>query len=153
MANFHTPLLGLTKQITGENAGGLWGNTLNAGFISLVEDAISGASIISVQISDVVLGNVAGVPNQARAMILVFIGIPGVARQVTCPSTQKMYVCQNDSDFPVTLKTASGVGVQMAVGDRKVLIVDQILDDVIEVTAGYNDVVVPAPQMNLSKAY
>ena len=148
MANFHTPLLGLTKQITGENAGGLWGDTLNAGFMSLIEDAISGTSIISVQTSDVVLGNAVGVPNQARAMILVFTGTPGVARQVTCPSTQKMYTCQNDSDDTVTLKTASGVGVLMAAGDRKVLIVDQLLDEVIEVTAGYSNVVVPAPQYN-----
>ncbi len=145
MANFHTPLLGLTKQITGENSGGLWGNTLNNGFMALVEEAISGTSVISVQSSDVVLGNAVGVSNEARAMILIFTGTPGVARQVTCPSTQKMYVCQNDSDDTVTLKTASGTGVLMAVGARKVLIVDQILDEVIEVTAGFQDVVVPAP--------
>lgn len=145
MANFHTPLLGLTKQITGENSGGLWGNTLNNGFMSLIEDAISGTSIISVQSSDVVLDASVGVPNEARAMILVFTGTPGTARQVTCPSTQKMYTCQNDSNDTVTLKTASGTGVLMAVGDRKVLIVDSILDEVIEVTAGYQDVVVPAP--------
>jgi len=145
VANFHTSLLGLTKQITGENAGGLWGDTLNAGFMSLIEDAISGTSIISVQTSDVVLDKSVGVPNQARAMILVFTGTPGIARQVTVPSTQKMYTCQNDTNDTVTVKTASGTGVQMEVGDRKVLIVDQILDDVIEVTAGYQDVVVPAP--------
>jgi len=146
VANFHTPLLGLTKQITGENAGGLWGDTLNAGFMSLVEDAISGTSIISVQSSDVVVGKAVGVPNQARAMILVFTGTPGVARQVTVPSTQKMYTCQNDSNDTVTVKTASGTGVLMDAGDRKVLIVDQLLDEVIEVTAGYSNVVVPAPQ-------
>lgn len=146
MANFHTPLLGLTKQVTGENSGGLWGDILNAGLMDLVDDAIAGTSVISVASSDVLLNSDVGVANQARAAILVFTGAPGVARQVTVPSTQKMYTCQNDSDDTVEVKTALNAGVVMAVGDRKVLIVDQILNDVIEVTAGFQNIILPAPQ-------
>jgi len=146
VANFHTPLLGLTKQITGENSGGIWGDTLNNGTIALIDDAISGTSVIPVGVSDQVLDASVGVANQARAAILIFTGTPGVPRNVTVPSLQHMYTCQNDSDDTVTLKTASGVGVTMQVGDKKVLIIDQILDEVIEVTSGVQDPIVPAPQ-------
>jgi hypothetical protein len=145
VANFFTPLLGLTKQITGENPGGLWGDTLNNGFMSLVEDAISGTTIVTLAGVDIVLTTDDGVANQARAMILIATGTPGAPRSITVPSTQKMYVFSNETDAVITVKTAANAGVAVAVGDRKVLIIDQILDNVIEVTAGINNAVSTGP--------
>lgn len=150
MANIHTPLLGLVEQITGENPGGIWGDTLNNGYMSLVENAISGTSIITLAGVDVVLTADVGVANQARAMILIATGTPGAPRSITVPSTQKMYVVSNEADDVVTFKTIANAGVAVAVGERKVLIVDQILDDVVEVTSGITDGVVSGTALDFA---
>ena len=144
MANIFTPLLGLTKQITGENPNGIWGETLNSGFMELVEEAISGTTEVDVGSADQVLTNDQGVTNQARAMILIATGAPGVQRTIIVPSTQKMYCFQNDSDDEVIVRTNPGSGVTVAAADRKVLIVDAVLDDVVEVTAGITNSITPA---------
>ena len=71
MANLSTPLLGLTKQVTGENPDGLWGSTLNSGFMQLVEDAISATTSVSVAAGNVLLTATISTPNQARSMMLI----------------------------------------------------------------------------------
>jgi len=136
VANFHTPLLGLVKQVTGENPDGLWGDALNDGFMTLVEAAISGRTDVSVTAGNVTLSADIGIANQARAMFLIATGTPGVPRDVTVPNTQKLYLVANESDDAVTVKTAVGSGVSVAVGDMVVVYVDQLLDDVIQVSSG-----------------
>lgn len=133
MANFFTNLLGLTKQVTGENPDGLWGTTLNEGFMDLVDAAMAGRSDISVTAADVILSTDDGTPNQARAMFLIATGIPTVSRNIVVPSTQKLYLVMNESDSIVTIKTAAGVGVPVAVGAEVALFVDSALDEVFQI--------------------
>lgn len=133
MANFFTNLLGLTKQVTGENPNGLWGTTLNEGFMDLVDAAMAGRSDISVTAGDVTLSADDGTPNQARAMFLIATGAPTVSRSIMVPSTQKLYLVMNESDSIVTIKTAAGIGVPVGVGAEVAVFVDSALDEVLRV--------------------
>lgn len=133
MANLATPLLQLVEQITGENPDGIWGDTLNSGFMDLVDDAIAGRSDIDVTLMGQSLTDFPGAPNESRAMMLVIVGTPGTAREVIVPARQKLYLVKNESDAEVRIKTTSGIGVIVVVGDLVALYVDQALDEVIQI--------------------
>lgn len=133
MANLATPLLQLVEQITGENPDGIWGDTLNTGFIDLVDDAISGRSDISVTTMGQSLTDFPGAPNESRAMMLVITGTPGVPREVVVPARQKLYLVKNESDGDAVIKTLNSVGVAVVPGDLVALYVDQALDNVIQI--------------------
>ncbi len=133
MANLATPLLQLVEQITGENPDGIWGDTLNNGFMDLVDDAISGRSDISVTTMGQSLTDFPGAPNESRAMMLVITGTPGTPREVIVPARQKLYLVKNESDGDAVIKTLNSVGVTVIPGDLVALYVDQALDAVIQI--------------------
>lgn len=133
MANIATPLLQLVEQITGENPDGIWGDTLNNGFMDLVDDAISGRSDIDVETMGQALTDFPGAPNESRAMMLVIVGNPGTSREVIVPSRQKLYLVKNESNGDVVVKTTSSVGVLIVPGDLIAVYVDQVLDEVIQI--------------------
>lgn len=145
MANTFTPLLGLVKQVPGENPDGIWGETLNALFMDLVDTAIAGRSDIDVTSGSVTLTNDVGAANQARAALLVIEGTPGVPRNVVVPQTEKFYVVSNESDDQVTIKTAIGAGVTLEVGDRVALYVDQTLNNVFQLGSVGNAITPAGP--------
>ncbi len=133
MANLATPLLQLVEQITGENPDGIWGDTLNLGFMDLVDDAMAGRSDISVTTMGQSLTDFPGAPNESRAMMLVITGTPGVPREVVVPARQKLYLVKNESDGDAVIKTLNSVGVTVVPGDLVALYVDQTLDAVIQI--------------------
>jgi len=133
LANLATPLLQLVEQITGENPDGIWGDTLNLGFMDLVDDAMAGRSDISVTTMGQSLTDFPGAPNESRAMMLVITGTPGVPREVVVPARQKLYLVKNESDGDAVIKTLNSVGVTVVPGDLVALYVDQTLDAVIQI--------------------
>lgn len=133
MANLSTPLLQLVEQITGENPDGIWGDTLNTGFMDLIDDAVAGRADIDVATMGQTLTDFPGAPNESRAMMLVITGLSGGSREIIVPGRQKLYLVKNQSTGPAVIKTLNSVGVEVAIGDKVALYVDQAQDAVIQI--------------------
>ena len=119
---------------------------LNDGVAGLLDDAIAGVSEIDVGSGDVTLTASSGVSDNQRSMFLRATGAPGTPRSITVPDTPtaKLYVVQNETDDVVTVKTVSGSGVAIPVGERKLMEVDATADDVQEVDVTGNIVTTPS---------
>lgn len=124
MSDTHTQRLRLTKQQTATNDR-VWGSILNAGFITLLDDALAGSASIDLTAGDVSLTTEDGVADQARCMTLLFTGAVASARIVTVPLAQKIYMVHNACGQTVTLKTAGGVGLAVPNNTRATVFVDE----------------------------
>ena len=119
MASTYTTNLRLTKQADGENPKS-WGEILNNGVISLVDDAIAGYTTVSLgSAATVTLSENQGSGDQSRSAILEFKGSVGGAYKtinVLIPNNSKAYVVRNsvsynDSSDAIVLKVAGNTGV------------------------------------------
>ncbi len=122
MASTYTTNLRLTKQGDGENPNS-WGQILNDGVISLVDDAIAGYTTVSLgSAATVTLSENQGSGDQSRSAILEFKGSVGGAHDtinVLIPNNSKSYVVRNsvsynDSTDAIVLKVAGNTGVTIA---------------------------------------
>lgn len=135
MTDSFTPSLGLTKQQTGTNTN-VWGDIHNEGFIALIDDAISGRTEIDAT-GNVTLTSTPGTPDEARAMHLVVTVSSGQNREVILPTKEKLYILANDSATPTTVnfKTLLGSGVRVEQGEREIIFVDEVADQVRQIQA------------------
>ena len=122
MASTYTTNLRLTKQGDGENPNS-WGQILNDGVISLVDDAIAGYTTVSLgSAATVTLSENQGSGDQSRSAILEFKGSVGGAHDtinVLIPNNSKAYIVRNsvsytDSTDAIVLKVAGNTGVTIA---------------------------------------
>ena len=122
MASTYTTNIRLTKQGDGENPNS-WGQILNDGVISLVDDAIAGYTTVSLgSAATVTLSENQGSGDQSRSAILEFKGSVGGAHDtinVLIPNNSKSYVVRNsvsynDSTDAIVLKVAGNTGVTFA---------------------------------------
>ena len=110
MTTSYTSLLGLALPQTGDLSG-TWGVTVNDSITKLVEDSVANYATASVTSGNWTLTTTgSGVSNEARMMILIPTGTPGVSRNIIAPSHSKMYVVVNQSDASVVLKGAATTG-------------------------------------------
>ena len=122
MATTYTTLLGYALPTTGE-LDGLWGVEVNDSITQLVEDSVANYATASVTSGDWTLSTTgSGVSNEARMMILIPTGTPGVSRNVIAPSHSKMYVVVNQSDASVVLKGAATTGATIGAGYTAVVV-------------------------------
>lgn len=137
MADTFTSLLRLVLQETGGNEN-VWGDINNSSLIQLLETAIVGRITVDVTLADVVLTTANGATDQARNAMLAITGNPGVARDITVPSTSKIYMVTNETSpaFDVTVKTSAGSGVVVAGGSIVFIYVDPDADETFLVGAG-----------------
>lgn len=111
MTTQYSPLLGLALPVTGELSG-TWGDVVNDSITSLVEDSVANFATNNVTSADWTLTTTgSGATNQARMMILIATGTPGVARNIIAPSSSKMYLVVNLSNSSVTVKGSATTGV------------------------------------------
>ena len=116
MATTYTTLLGYALPTTGE-LDGLWGTEVNDSITQLVEDSVANYATASVAAGDWTLSTTgSGVSNEARMMILIPTGSPGVIRNIIAPSHSKMYIVVNKSNASVVLKGAATTGATLGVG-------------------------------------
>ena len=116
MTTSYTSLLGLALPQTGDLSG-TWGDTVNDSITQLVEDSVANYATASVTSGNWTLTTTgSGVSNEARMMILIPTGTPGVSRNVIAPSHSKMYVVVNQSDASVVLKGAATTGATIGAG-------------------------------------
>lgn len=123
MATTYTTQLRLAKPTTGELFG-TWGDVVNTGITSLVEEAIAGRVVVThSDAADYTLTSNNGATDQARNMVLRITGTLTAARNVICPTQAKLYIIENatTNGYAVTLKTAAGTGVSVAAGKSALL--------------------------------
>lgn len=121
-----SPILRLELMATGENPN-TWGIITNTNLGSLLEQAIAGASAITLPDSNYTLTNINYAPDQARNMILLLTGTLTQARTITAPSVSKMYIIRNATTggFAVTIQTAAvGLSVTIPNGTTAVVYSD-----------------------------
>jgi|TARA_R110000764_G_scaffold181305_1_gene267285 hypothetical protein len=124
MASTYTSNIRLTKQGDGDNPN-TWGQVLNNGVISLIDDAVAGYTTVSLgSAATVTLTNNQGAGDQSRSAILEFKGSVGGAYNdivVLIPNNSKSYIVKNsvsynDSSDTVVLKVAGNTGVTLSGG-------------------------------------
>jgi len=122
MASTYTSNLRLTKQGDGDNPN-TWGQVLNDGVISLVDDAVAGYTTVSVgSAASVTLTNNQGSGDQSRSAILELKGSVGGSHSaiyVLIPNNSKSYVVRNSVSYAsagadVILRVAGNTGVTIA---------------------------------------
>ena len=122
MATQFTTLLGYALPTTGE-LDGIWGDEVNNSITQLVEDSVAGYATASVTSANWTLTTTgSGLGNEARMMILIPTGTPGVSRNIIAPAHSKMYVVVNQSDSAVVVKGASTTGATIAAGYTAVVV-------------------------------
>ncbi len=124
MASTYTTNIRLTKQGNGDNPN-TWGQVLNDGVISLVDDAVAGYTTVSLgSAATVTLSENQGSGDQSRSAILQFSGSIGTAHTsifVLIPNNSKTYVIKNAVSTNATtnaviLRVAGNAGTTVANG-------------------------------------
>lgn len=123
MASTYSPTLRIQLIATGEQAN-TWGAMTNTNLGTLIEEAISGSSSVDVTAGNVVLTTLNGVTDQARKMVIIATGTPGVARTITAPAFSKTYTVHNNSNAVLNFIASGAAGVSFAVGAKKIVYFD-----------------------------
>jgi len=130
MASTYTSNIRLTKQGDGDNPN-TWGQILNDGVISLVDEAVAGYATVTVgATTSVTLTSNQGSGDQARSAILELTGSVGGTHStiyVLIPNNSKSYVVRNAITYAsagadVILQVAGNAGVTIAPGATKFVI-------------------------------
>jgi hypothetical protein len=111
MPSTYSPKLGFELPAQNTQAG-VWGNTTNLNFGTLIDQAIAGATVLDISVvgSPVTLVELDGTYSQARSAILRFTGTPAAAVEIVTPNLSKVYTVRNDTTQNITVKTAAQVG-------------------------------------------
>ena len=122
MATAFTTLLGYALPTTGE-LDGIWGDEVNDSITQLVEDSVAGYASQDMTAADWTLTTTgSGLSNEARMMVLITSGTPGVSRNIIAPSHSKMYIVANKSNANVVLKGAATTGATIGAGYTAVVV-------------------------------
>ena len=125
MATQYTPNLKLSLPTQGELSG-TWGNEVNNGITSMVEDAIAGQVTINTWSNNVhILTTASGAASEARNMILKFTDtnsqIGAAIATVKCPSLSKVYCVENATSKSILVKPDGGTGETIPSGQSAIL--------------------------------
>jgi hypothetical protein len=123
MPSSYSPNLRIELIAPGEQAG-TWGTTTNTNLGTLVEDAISGLSTVSVISANQALTALNGAADQSRNAILELTTSTGANFAVYAPPESKQYTIFNSSSYVATIynstvlgnTTAGGTGVVIPAG-------------------------------------
>lgn len=117
MASTYSSRLRIELIGTGEQSG-IWGDTTNTNLGTLIDEAIAGVAAITMSDANYTLTVADGATDQSRKAVLVMSGTLSAARDVICPTSQKVYIIKNSTTggFAITLKTSGGTGVSVPNG-------------------------------------
>ena len=102
MPSSYTPNLRLTLPAQGEDSG-TWGNLVNTGITTLIENAIAGITAVSVTAAAQALTYSNGTTDQARSAILQLTTTTAAVFAVYSPPASKTYIIQNQSAYTATI--------------------------------------------------
>ena len=121
MPSSYTSSLRLTLPQTGDLIGS-WGNVVNSGVTSLVDQAVAGSvTVTMLPDTNYTLSSTNGSSDEARNMFINVTGGPHtVTTNVICPPVSKLFVVTNNTSGGQTIvfKTAAGLGVSILNGLR-----------------------------------
>lgn len=140
MASTYSTNLRIELMANGEKTN-TWGTITNTNLGTLIEQAISGVvSVTHSNAADYTLTANNGSSDEARNMVLEIGGTLTAARNVVCPTADKLYFIRNATSggFAITLKTAAGAGISVPNGSKKVLYCDgtNVVDAVTDFSSG-----------------
>lgn len=107
MPSTYSPSLRIELIGDGEQDG-IWGQTTNNNLGSLIEQAISGITIVDVTAADVTLTSYNGTEDQARSAVIQINGSNVVTRNVVIPNAPKTYIVYNNTSQTIGIKTSAG---------------------------------------------
>ena len=130
MASTYTSNIRLELQADGENPNN-WGTILNQNVIDLIDEAITSYTTVALTGANVTLTAVNGTTDQSRSPFLEFTGGLTEDVNVIIPAVPKSYYINNkatqaSAGTDITVKTASGDGVNIPVGSRIAVICDGV---------------------------
>jgi hypothetical protein len=125
MASTYSPSLKITLMGDGDQAG-LWGQTTNTNLGTLIEQAITGVTSITMADANYTLTSFNGVSDEARNAVLVVTGTNNAIRDLIPPVVEKVYIIANNTSggFAIRVIGASGTGVNIASGATQVVYCD-----------------------------
>jgi hypothetical protein len=125
MASTYSPSLKITLMGDGDQAG-LWGQTTNTNLGTLIEQAITGVTSITMSDANYTLSNFNGVSDEARNAVLVVTGSNNAVRDLIPPVVEKVYIIANNTagGFAIRVIGATGTGVNIASGATQVVYCD-----------------------------
>lgn len=117
MASTYSPSLKLTLMGDGDQSG-LWGQTTNTNLGTLLEQAITGVTSITMSDANYTLTSFNGVLDEARNAVLVVTGTNNAVRDLIPPVAEKLYTIVNNTTggFAIRVIGASGTGVSIPNG-------------------------------------
>jgi hypothetical protein len=117
MASTYSTSLKLTLMGDGDQAG-LWGQTTNTNLGTLLEQAITGVTSITMSDANYTLTSFNGVSDEARNAVLVVTGTNNAVRDLIPPVVEKLYTVVNNTTggYAIRVIGASGTGVNIPNG-------------------------------------
>ena len=117
MASTYSTSLKLTLIGDGDQTG-TWGQTTNANFGTLLEQAIVGQTTITMANADYTLTNLNGALDEARGAVLILIGNQNATYSVIVPAVPKLYMVFNNlnSSAIAYIKPSGGTTIQVPNG-------------------------------------
>jgi len=130
MASTYTSNIRLELQADGENPNN-WGTILNQNVIDLIDEAITSYTTVALTGANVILTAINGTTDQSRSPFLEFTGGLTEDVNVIIPAVPKSYYINNkatqaSAGTDITVKTASGDGVNIPVGSRIAVVCDGV---------------------------
>jgi len=117
MASTYSTSLKLTLMGDGDQSG-LWGQTTNTNLGTLLEQAITGVTSITMSDANYTLTSFNGVSDEARNAVLVVTGTNNAVRDLIPPVVKKLYTVVNNTTggYAIRVIGASGTGVNIPNG-------------------------------------
>lgn len=107
MATTYNNNLRIAEIGTGDQAG-VWGNTTNYNLATLLTEAITGVTNITIT-GDQALSTLDGVTDQARQAVLILGGTPAANFTLYAPPVNKIYIVKNDTGRTATIIAAASI--------------------------------------------
>lgn len=101
----YSPDLRITLITTGTEAG-TWGNTTNTNLGTVIEDAISGYTTVTISSASQALTAVDGLVDQARNAMIELAGAPSDFT-IYAPPVSKQYIIWNNSGYTATIRNST----------------------------------------------
>jgi microcystin-dependent protein len=101
---------------TGENSG-TWGNVTNVNLGTAIEEAITGSADVVFSNADLTLTLTDTNSSQtARNLRLNLTGSVAAEKNLVVPAIEKVYIVNNTLTFAITVKNATGTGIEVPAG-------------------------------------
>ena len=125
MASTYSTSLKLTLIGDGDQSG-IWGQTTNTNLGTLLEQAITGVTYITMSDANYTLTNFNGVTDESRNAVIIAIGSNSAQRDLIPPVVKKLYIIANNTSGGQAIRVigATGTGVTIPNGATQVVYCD-----------------------------